>query len=232
MFLNVIHPRLLATIMLMSLSFMAHASLEAAIEDLLNRADADVKANRLMTPTNNNAYDRYQAVLLLDKGNQRASEGIRAIAERYRILARAKLSQKNFSGARVLLKKAVTVDGQTAVNTRLAKVIRQSENDYQRALLAAQQVQPTEAPESDLAQRVFKLNPNDLSQRNSQMVAELKSLGQRVQGTKEYVMIYARNDAEGRWIYQQMRKASNGYRLRGNIKHHRKPRVVLEKPLD
>jgi hypothetical protein len=71
-----------------------------------------------------------------------------------------------------------------------------------------------------------------LSARNENIKNQLKALANRVQESKEFVLIYARNDAEGRWIYQQMRKASEDYRLRGNIKRHKKPRLVLAAPLD
>ncbi len=67
---------------------------------------------------------------------------------------------------------------------------------------------------------------------NENIKNQLAALASRVQESKEYVLIYARNDAEGRWVYQQMREASEDYRLRGNIKRHKKPRIVLDAPLE
>jgi hypothetical protein len=40
-------------------------------------------------------------------------------------------------------------------------------------------------------------------------------------------MIIARTDVEGRWIYQKMRDAVPGYRVRGDIKLGNPPRVQL-----
>ena len=40
-------------------------------------------------------------------------------------------------------------------------------------------------------------------------------------------VIVARNDAEGRWIYKSMQQAIEGYRLRGNIKMGKRPKVTL-----
>ena len=93
---------------------MAAASLDGVINELLNKADQDLAADRLTTPVHNNAYDRYRAVLLLDQGNQRASLGIRAIAERYVAISRIHLKRGQFSQARRRLQQAIDVNGKNA----------------------------------------------------------------------------------------------------------------------
>ena len=208
------------------------ASLNQIITQMLDDADADVQADRLMTPTNDNAFDRYKAVLLLDKSNQRAQLGLRAIADRYLALGHSHLNRNQFSSARKMLSNAVTANGKTLKT-------RQFEKKLGQAMVAAQKragsgktpVKPTTNLD-DLNQTTFALNKTDLSQRNQAIMAHLAAIGQRVQNSQEYVLIYARNDAEGRWIYQQLRNASTGYRVRGNIKRSKTPRVILEPPLD
>ncbi len=210
---------------------MSEASLQVAIGELLDKAEQDVLADRLTTPVSNNAYDRYKAVLLLDKANQRAALGLRSIAARYMDMARFSIKKRQFSKARKQLSQAIYVNGRTPQAKQLSQDIRQAEKQARLAKLKS----PSPAPvikELNAEQKTFSLNPADLSQRNQSVKSHLASLGQRVQDTREYVLIYARNDSEGRWIYQQMRKASVGYRLRGDIKRHKKPRVVLQEPLD
>lgn len=50
---------------------------------LLAAAESDLNAMRLTTPANENAYDKYKMVLLLDKGNREAIEGQLKITKRY-----------------------------------------------------------------------------------------------------------------------------------------------------
>jgi len=166
-------------LLLLVISNIAHSKIEiqAAVEDLLTTADNYLKQDQLRTPANANAYDRYKAVLLLDKNNARAQAGLDAIVRRYLELARV-----------------------TAKRGR------------------------------DNTQ--FELDKTALSNRDRVMVAQLQSLGLRVKDTREYVLIHARSDAEGRWIYQQMRNASKGYRLRGDIRRSKTPKVILQPPLD
>ena len=217
----------LVALLCMSVSLLAWAG--GLVEQLLDEADQNLAADRLMTPINNNAFDRYQAVLLLDKGNQRAMLGIRAVAKRYLILARSGAERRSFSKARKLLARAIAVNGRTPATDKVTQYIEHLEK---LALASKPAGTGTLVDVVDPRQTVFMLNPSDLRQRDLKMAEQLWSLGRRVQASEEYVLIYARTDSEGRWIYQQMRKGSLGYRLRGNIKRHHKPKVVLQPPLN
>jgi hypothetical protein len=205
-------------------------ALQAAIDELLIKAEQDVAADRLMTPIHDNAYDRFRAVLLLDKGNERALLGLRAVAARYLAFADTYNKRGDFSQARNQLKNAVTVDGETVATRKMADDIRQAERQaYAVRKLPERTLQIASV---DAKQAIFPLDASDLRQRNQAIIGQLLALGQRVQNTREYVQIFARDDAEGRWVYQQMRKASVNYRLRGNIQRASNPKVVLEAPLD
>ncbi len=230
-FLQLLMRRQFWLFCLLIMPLMSEASLQVAINELLEKAEQDVLADRLTTPVSNNAYDRYKAVLLLDQGNQRAALGLRSIAARYMDMARFSVKKRRFAKARNQLSQAVYVNGRTPQTQRLTQDIRKAEKQARLARVEASGPAPV-IKKVDAEQKTFSLNPADLSQRNQSVKSHLASLGQRVQDTKEYVLIYARNDSEGRWIYQQMRKASTGYRLRGDIKRHKKPRVVLQEPLD
>jgi hypothetical protein len=125
---------------------------------------------------------------------------------------------------------AEAVNGKTAILTTMKKTIETAQRVSRLAINTPKIALTTE--KLTPLQTVFNLNPADLSARNEHVKSQLAALAKRVQTSKEYVLIYARNDAEGRWVYQQMRKASANYRLRGNIKQHQKPRVVLDAPLN
>ncbi|MEO0443616.1 MAG: hypothetical protein AAFZ92_07750 [Pseudomonadota bacterium] len=221
---------LLLSLCLLPLSAMA--SLEAAILQMLDDADQDVEANRLMTPAHDNAFDRYRAVLLLDNDNQRAQLGLSAIAKRYLAIADAHMGRGQLSAARRMLANAVKANGNTAETAQFEQALQQAISAARtRAKPLSLPAEPV-ANIDDLNTTTFALNKADLSQRNQSMVGQLAAIGQRVQGSREYVLIYARSDAEGRWIYQQLRNASTGYRVRGNIKRSKHPRVILEAPLN
>ncbi len=66
--------------------------------------------NRLMSPANDNAYDRYRQVLALDPGNTKAKDGLRAIADRYLRLTDSAAGQGNLTEARTYLARAKKAD--------------------------------------------------------------------------------------------------------------------------
>ena len=76
------------------------------VADLIAGAAADLAALRLTTPTDNNAYGKYQAVLALDPGNEMARRGIAAIASRYVELTYRSIGQARFEQAGEYLAKA------------------------------------------------------------------------------------------------------------------------------
>jgi hypothetical protein len=81
----------------------------ADIERLLREATADVAADRLTTPVDNNAFSRYRAVLALDPANEAALEGLHDILRRYLVLAKAAVNENSFDLAGGYLDKAAAV---------------------------------------------------------------------------------------------------------------------------
>jgi len=76
------------------------------IADLLERAREDIAALRLTTPENNNAYDKYMRVLILDIDNIEAVRGIDRIADRYLQLVYADIESGKLERAEKYLQKA------------------------------------------------------------------------------------------------------------------------------
>ena len=227
---SILMTRMVCLIVLIGLPVHASASIELAIDELLVKADIDLVADRLMQPISSNAVDRYRAVLLLDKTNQRAALGLRNSVARYLALAESQKLRGEYKRALNLVASAEVINGKSIKSTAM----KQSIKALQRAnrLVINKPKKVPFAKKANPLQTVFNLNLADLSARNENIKNQLAALASRVQESKEYVLIYARNDAEGRWVYQQMREASEDYRLRGNIKRHKKPRIVLDAPLE
>ena len=76
------------------------------IDKLLRQAKADIKDLRLMTPKGNNAYERYQEVLSLDKNNKAATAGIQSLSDRYLKLSYGAMKDGRIRLARVYLWRA------------------------------------------------------------------------------------------------------------------------------
>src|SRR5690606_13340677 len=75
------------------------ATLDQRIARLLSDAEYALSQNQLLTPIEDNAFDRYQSVLLLDPNNAAARAGLQAIGLRYVELARAAIGRGQFSQA-------------------------------------------------------------------------------------------------------------------------------------
>lgn len=79
------------------------------IDALLAQAKLDLRASRLTTATDNNAWERLQAVLILDPGNLKAREGLQDIFFRYVKLAKHAKTAGNLRTAAAYLKRAKLV---------------------------------------------------------------------------------------------------------------------------
>lgn len=191
---------------------------QASIERWLDDAEQALSENRLLTPVGNNAHDRYRAVLLLDPDNQRAESGLQAVALRYVALARSAAGRGALSEAEAFLDKAREVGEENPVVDELAQHIATERQRRQNA--AAVEREGTR----------YQLNPYQLSARAPELVEELHTLAKQVRETNEFLLIIARTDAEGRWIYQQMREAVPEYRLRGDIRVGAPPHIELQAP--
>jgi len=92
---------------------------------LLNGAKLALDDNRLMSPANDNAYDRYRKVLDLEPKNGKALEGLREVASRYLGLADAAHSKGDLGQAREYLARAEKADpnipGLAATRARLTR---------------------------------------------------------------------------------------------------------------
>lgn len=198
------------------------AGLNAAIEELLAAADSALQINQLTTPAEDNAFDRYQAVLLLRPGNTRALEGLRQIGERYIALAQSATSEGDLGRARSLLERAREAKAESESVAALEAEIARRQRERPPA-----PVQPKVANDKEII-----LDPRALSRKDEGLQQQLKELARTISKTEESLVITVRNDAEGRWIYKLLNETVPEHRVRGDIRLGREPKIVLLPPIE
>ncbi|NIB39040.1 N-acetylglucosaminyltransferase [Pseudomaricurvus alkylphenolicus] len=185
------------------------------VRRLLAEAEAALSDDRLMTPANNNAYDRYQAVLLLQPNHPQARSGLQQILIRYLQLARASLGRSQLKQAEIYADRARRID-------RHNPLLQEFDQQLQR------QRQHLEAA----GEGEFPLDAGAVSRRSDELLPVLAEIVGRLRRTDETVLIVARTDADGRWLYKQMKKAAAGYRIRGDIKTGPQPKILVLAPIN
>jgi hypothetical protein len=192
---------------------------QKAVSALLSEADYALSQNKLLNPISDNAHDRYRSVLLLDPVNERAKLGLQTIALRYVELARTAATRGDLAGAQSMIRYAREIDDNPAVQDAAATLRKQ--------LAHMPPVKPYRAGENE-----YVLDPTLLKAKDSHVISQLVGIAQKAQQTGDFVLIVARSDAEGRWIYQQLRSAVPGFLVRGDIKMGQPARVKLVKSLE
>lgn len=187
------------------------------IKRLLARAEKALARDRLLSPASGNAYDYYASVLLLDPANKSASLGLQAIVLRYVGLARSAAQESHFKEANIYLDRALSIDPNNQKVQTLVQGLRED--------AAPLQVQTT------IAENAVLLDQRLLTKRSTRVIEQLGLLAIQIKRDNSTLVIVARNDAEGRWIYQQMREAVPGYLLRGDIQIGTPARVELQAPM-
>lgn len=199
----------------------AEPAAPAVTDSLLSKAEALFQQGRLLAPEADNAYIRYRAVLMLDPNSAQAKSGLDAILIHELDGIRKEIEKSRFTSAgrhlaslSKLFPRSPMLD---SMRSELAK---------QRALYGktVERAKPKEINDGRLY-----LDTKALSVKSQQLIEELRVLAQGLEQTDQGVMIYARSDSEGRWIYGQMREATPNYRIRGDIRIGR-PAIKLLDP--
>jgi len=181
----------------------------------LKRAEQALNKGYLTQPAGASAYDYYLRVKQLDPDNRRAQTGIQTIVVTYVEQAREALRRRAFGEVQTLLKRAeMLAPGNALVGEVRGQLVR----ERGRARL--------DLPEGES----IGLPASELNARSERLSNQLRQVAQRIRSEQLRVIIIARDDAQGRWIYQQLREAVPGYRVRGDIKVGRPARLLLVKP--
>ncbi|WP_096085355.1 hypothetical protein [Agaribacterium haliotis] len=190
---------------------MIKPSAPSVADSMVASGEALFKQGRMIRPEQDNAYLRYRAALIMEPDNEAARSGLQAIAlaevEQLRqSLAAGKLT---YTGRQLKQLEALFPD-----NAVLSDFSRQ----FKQAQAKAYAKRRTQQASVKADANTIVLNKKDLSARNDSIKAQLSELARKIEKSQEGLMIYARSDAEGRWIYQQMREAVPDYRIRGDIR--------------
>lgn len=175
------------------------------IDRWLYRAETALSADRLMLPGRDNAVYWYARVLGVKPDHPEALQGMRRITERYLVLAKSVLYTGDRAKMENYLRRAEQL---TASPSQIAA--------WRKRHL-----------ERQIKGKEFVLNREDLRTRNEQARQSLSDITKQVISSGSRLLIVARTDEEGRWVYQQMRRFAEGYRLRGNVEKGASPRVIL-----
>ena len=176
------------------------------VAHILEQARLAFAAHRLTSPSENSAFALYQEALRLDPGNDAARRGMEKIVERYVRFALEAIERGQFPRARSMLARARLVD---ATHPAI-------EPTEQQMLLV-------ENAERDR----IRLDPYRLSKRAATLGQLLYELGTRAKASSCRVLINARSDAEGRWIYQQLNGAPGENRIRARLQVASPPTLEL-----
>lgn len=179
------------------------------LADMLFEASIALDDYRLMLPAGDNAYDKYIEVLSFDPDNQIALQGIEDIIDRYVVMANQAIQIGQFDSAEEYLARAESI------------------NPGKQNIIEARRFL---ARESRVSRDYFALDPEELAAQSLTIMSQLGTIGELVRNYDATFLITARSDAEARWIYQIMREAVGGYRLRGNITLGAQPTIQVNIP--
>ncbi len=186
------------------------------------KANTAINANRLTKPKHDNAYDYLKAILLLDPNNADAKRGLESLAIKYRVLVDSNIKRGNFTQARTMRRRALALFPNHPQLLGLNKKIERAQGQKNQQMLA-------KVDQLDVT--LFPLPAYELSLRSQTIKSFLRRLAERIATSHETVLINARDDAEGRWMYKVMKEAAPGYRVRGDIRTTTKPSVELKAPI-
>lgn len=196
---------------------------ERTIDALLSEAEAAIRQGRYALPAHDNAYDRFRAVQMLEPNNQQAQSGLHSILLIYVDRVQQSLVAGRLHAAAADLRQAKQLfPGADLLMPLQAEVNRRAK--------ASEVAAKTPVP-ADGRERV-KLPEQALAKKSDDVKQLLEQIGKRVSQSDESVMIYARNDAEGRWIYKTMKDAVGDYRIRGDIRIARQPALEILSPME
>lgn len=184
---------------------------------LLDYADAAVKAKRLTTPYGDNAWGYYRDVLALMPSNQEALDGLDNIVTRYLQWSRSAQRKGDLASAETYLNRARQV---------LPRDPR---------IKAAQQRLAAAPPPQRLPVKiavtgkdgVYVLDVGSVKKQSAQMKAQLAGIADEIYTQNARVQIFAPTDRMGRWIYQQLNNRHEDFRVRANLKIAKQAKVTL-----
>jgi hypothetical protein len=168
-----------------------------SVASLLDAAEQAERRGQLIYPAEGSAMSLYHEVLYYEPDNEHAVEGLTRLAEHYLEQAQTALDAGNLLKADTLVSQARMIFPEYPAVASLARQIERVENaEHHRQTLNWRQV----------------------ADRSSALTPTLVRLGDQAKRGDCRVTINVSNDAEGRWVYQQMNRSTADGRLRAEVK--------------
>jgi hypothetical protein len=179
---------------------------QAQIHSLLDRAYWAMADDQLTSPYPGSALAAYDQVLRIQPDHPEARRGLEKIVERYLEMAHAAAARRQFTGAQGMLDRARIVDA-----------------DHPGIAPAQAQIDMLTAAD----RRVVALDGGQLKNQDQAVRDTLAQAGTASRRGDCRIEIFARSDAEGRWIYQQLSGPEGRERIRAQLNIGSPPRVEL-----
>ena len=174
------------------------------IQQLLSSADAAMQHNRLTTPADDNAFDRYKLVLTLNPSNTLAIAGINRIVERYLAWALDHAERSNLKKARYFVLLAEGIDpGHPNI-----KPVGNKINDQEDKVVSVFQLDATSVRDQSVDPTRFA------------------TIAARIQRHRAFITIRAPDDRSGRWLYQELNRQVD-FRIEARFEISSNPSVSL-----
>ena len=182
------------------------------LKELLFAGLTALDNDHLTEPREGSAADYFGQVLDVDPDNAIALDGLQRLVARYVALAQQAYQQ----GAREVAEGYLVRAEPIARRANSVASINNLRQSWGRG-----------PSERSVSRNEFLLEPVALDERGESIVWRLTEIAVKAMRANSRITIVSRNDAEGRWIYQQMREVLAEYRLRGNIVKGVTPKVIL-----
>lgn len=184
----------------------AQIAQQAQVRELLVRARLAIEEDHLTFPEEGSAVELYGQLLALEPDNRAAKRGLEQIVERYVELALTAADRQQFAQARSMLARARIVDADHPAIEPTTEQLRLLMHAKREKLMLAK---------------------SPLRNRAATVRDALVAFGAKARVATCRVTINARNDAEGRWIYQQLSQADGERRIRAKMQLASPPSVEL-----
>jgi len=167
------------------------------IDALLDAAEAAERQDHLIYPSRGSAMSIYHDVLFEDPDNEHALAGLTRLAEHFLVQAQTALDADQLLKADAMVSKA-----------------RMIYPEYPPVATMAHQIALVESAERTRETLDWRL----VAERSATLSPKLERLGQIAKEGDCRVTINVSNDAEGRWVFQQMNAARGDNRVRAQVK--------------
>lgn len=167
------------------------------VEAMLDAAEAAERQDHLIYPARGSAMSIYHDVLFYQPDNEHALAGLARLAEHFLVQAQTALDQDQLLKAESMVSKA-----------------RMIYPDYPPVATMARQIDLVASAERTRETLDWRL----VSERSPTLTPKLKRLGSIAKTGNCRVTINVSNDAEGRWVFQQLNAAPGERRVRAQVK--------------